>query len=170
MFRMDLKAAGIPYVVQGPDGPLFADFHCLRHSFIALLDKSGATLKEAMHLARHSDPKLTMAVYGKAQLHDLGEAVRRLPMFSSPWKESTHLRATGTEGGKNMLAQPLAQTPDFSGDRVIQIETQTASKDRPLPEQKTHEEMRIPASFVGSKSNSGGWDRTTDTRLMKPLL
>jgi hypothetical protein len=29
-------------------------------------------LKEAMQLARHSDPKLTMAVYGCAQLYELG--------------------------------------------------------------------------------------------------
>src|SRR5262249_4676949 len=70
MIQMDLEAAGIPYVIDGADGPLYADFHALRHSFIALLDKSGATLKEAMQLARHSDPKLTMAVYGRAQLHD----------------------------------------------------------------------------------------------------
>jgi integrase len=62
MLRIDLEAVGIPYVIDGPDGPLYADFHALRHSFIALLDKSGVTLKEAMQLARHSDPKLTMAV------------------------------------------------------------------------------------------------------------
>src|SRR5262249_2700935 len=77
--RIDLDGAGIPYAVEGPDGPLYADFHALRHSFIALLDKSGAPLKEAMQLARHSDPKLTMAVYGRAALNDLGAAVDRLP-------------------------------------------------------------------------------------------
>src|SRR5205085_6909043 len=79
MLRGDLDAASVPYVVEGPNGPLFADFHSLRHSYIALLDRGGATLKEAMQLARHSDPKLTMAVYGRARLHDLGEAVGRLP-------------------------------------------------------------------------------------------
>jgi hypothetical protein len=26
----DLAAAGIPYVTEGPDGPLYADFHALR--------------------------------------------------------------------------------------------------------------------------------------------
>src|SRR5207249_2348211 len=99
MIRMDLEAAGIPYVVEGPDGPLFADFHALRHSYIALLDKAGATLKEAMQLARHSDPKLTMAVYGRAQLHDLGQAVRRLPgLLSGPEAKTQAARATGTDG------------------------------------------------------------------------
>src|SRR5262245_28579778 len=68
MLRIDLEPAGVEYVVEGTDGPLYADFHSLRHSYIALLDKSGATLKEAMQLARHSDPRLTMAVYGRARL------------------------------------------------------------------------------------------------------
>src|SRR5262249_10297222 len=64
-----------------------------------MLDKSGATLKEAMQLARHSDPKLTMAVYGRAQLHDLGEAVGRLPSLQTgPTVEGETLAATGTDG------------------------------------------------------------------------
>jgi integrase len=97
MLRVDLEAAGIPYAIDGPDGPLYADFHALRHSYIALLEKSGATLKEAMQLARHSDPKLTMAVYGRAQLHDLGRAVERLPdLLAGPMPEA--VAATGTDG------------------------------------------------------------------------
>lgn len=56
MLRIDLEAAGIPYRIEAADGRLlYADFHSLRHSFIALLDRSGATLKEVMQLARHSD-------------------------------------------------------------------------------------------------------------------
>src|SRR5262249_35035152 len=96
MLRIDLEAAGVPYAVEGADGPLYADFHALRHSFIALLDRGGATLKEAMQLARHSDPKLTMAVYGRAQLHDLGEAVRRLPsLLTGPGAMEVVTEATG---------------------------------------------------------------------------
>lgn len=33
MLRIDLDAAGIPYAVAGPDGPLYADFHALRHTY-----------------------------------------------------------------------------------------------------------------------------------------
>src|SRR5262249_5248784 len=100
MLRDDLEAAGIPYVVEGPDGPLHADFHALRHSYVALLDRAGLTLKQAMQLARHSDPKLTMAVYGRAALHDLGAAVDRLPGLVPPKGagEADALRATGTDG------------------------------------------------------------------------
>jgi hypothetical protein len=81
----------------------------LRHSFLALLDKSGATLKEAMQLARHSDPKLTMAVYGRAQLHDLASAVERFPSLMLPASESEPLRATGTDSADRPR---LANQPD----------------------------------------------------------
>lgn len=109
MIRRDLHAASIAYVVDGPDGPMHADFHGLRHSYIALLDQCGATLKEAMQLARHSDPKLTAAVYGRAQLHDLGAAVNRLPsLFPGDSSEAQILRATGTD----QLAPQLAPAVD----------------------------------------------------------
>ena len=41
MLRIDLEAADIPYIVEGPDGPLHADFHALRHSFLTRLGKGG---------------------------------------------------------------------------------------------------------------------------------
>jgi hypothetical protein len=101
MLRIDLDAAGIPYAVPGPDGPLYADFHSLRHSFVALLDRAGVSLKQAMQLARHSDPKLTMARYGRAQLHDLGAAVSAMPpLVAGPATEAQPLHATGTEGAE----------------------------------------------------------------------
>ncbi len=114
MLRTDLDAAGIPYEAKGPDGPLFADFHALRHSFIALLDRSGATLKEAMQLARHSDPKLTMAVYGRAQLHDLGEAVRRLPALLDAGSPVEAAKATGTGGPDGLPAGSVRFAPEFA--------------------------------------------------------
>jgi hypothetical protein len=101
MIRIDLDACGIPYVIQGRDGPLYADAHALRHPFIALLDKSGATLKEAMQLARHSDPKLAASVYGRARLRDLAGAVDRMPTLTSSKQSETVARglvATGTDG------------------------------------------------------------------------
>jgi integrase len=100
MLRMDLEVSGIPYAVEGPDGQQFADFHALRHSFVALLDKAGVTLKQAMQLARHTDPKLTMKRYGRAQLHDLAGAVGALPTIFSSTDQTPgmDLAATGTFG------------------------------------------------------------------------
>jgi integrase len=125
MLRFELDACGIPYVVEGPDGPLYADFHALRHSYIALLDKSGATLKEAMQLARHSDPKLTMAVYGRAQLHDLGAAVDRLPGLLDDGPQRQALQATGTGGG-DARCTGVAQKIDGERDGVRLAEAQDA--------------------------------------------
>jgi integrase len=102
MLRIDLEAAGIAYAVEGPNGVLFADLHSLRHSFVAALDRAGATLKTAMQLARHSDPALTAARYGRAQLHDLAGTVERLPSLidATPENEPEAARATGTDDSR----------------------------------------------------------------------
>src|SRR5205085_12169798 len=79
MFKADLEAAGILYVVQGPDGPLYADFHATRHSFISDVCRTDATPKEAMEMARHSDPRLTFKRYAKIRLHDKAKVAAQLP-------------------------------------------------------------------------------------------
>jgi integrase len=104
MLRIDLEAAGIPYVTEGPDGPLFADFHSLRHQMVFLLDQSGASVKELMQLARHSDPRLSSR-YGKAQIYDLGEAVNRVPsLVPVPEQGRAVLQATGTDSSSPLVA------------------------------------------------------------------
>lgn len=82
LLRDDLIAAGIPHVTEGPDGPLWVDFHSLRHTFGALLDRAGVTLKQAMQLMRHSDPRLTARRYGRASLEELGRAVEGLEIVT----------------------------------------------------------------------------------------
>jgi integrase len=74
MIRLDQDVAGIPYVVEAPEGTSFRDFHNLRHTMVALLDENGETFKEAMQLARHSDPRLTAKVYGRASRERLAES------------------------------------------------------------------------------------------------
>jgi hypothetical protein len=112
MLRIDLEAAGIPYIVQGPDGPLHADFHSLRHSFVALLDRAGASLKQAMQLARHSDPKLTMKRYGRAHLHELAGVVGQLPEFigTAPATVTVKQVTTGEAAESKGFCRVLAAT------------------------------------------------------------
>jgi integrase len=108
--RHDLADAGIPYVVDGAEGPLYADLHSLRHSYVLLLDQAGVSVKQAMNLARHSDPKLTMARYGRPRLGDLASAVNRLPPLTGRAQEAipARLRATGTDPNPpTPLAPPL---------------------------------------------------------------
>jgi excisionase family DNA binding protein len=59
MLRLDLEAAGILYAVDGPDGPLFADFHALRHIYLTLGGRAGIDLRTLQELAGHSTPLLT---------------------------------------------------------------------------------------------------------------
>ena len=100
MLRIDLDAAGITYSVEGPDGPLFADFHSLRHTYLTLLGRGGVDLRTAQELAGHSTPTLT-ARYTHRRLYDLAGAVEKLPPFlpnDLSGTEASEMRATGTDG------------------------------------------------------------------------
>jgi integrase len=100
MLRIDLDAAGIPYAVAGPDGPEYADFHSLRHSYLTLGGRSGIDLRTLQELAGHSKPELT-ARYSHRRLYDLAGAVEKLPNLvpTIPAAAEIPLRLTGTEGG-----------------------------------------------------------------------
>ncbi len=96
MLRADLEAAGIPYSVEGPDGPLFADFHALRHTYLTLGGRAGIDLRTLQELAGHSTPNLT-ARYSHRRLYDLAGAVEKLPRLLPDKTPSEALRATGTD-------------------------------------------------------------------------
>ena len=85
MIRIDMMAANIPPDIVGTDGQtLVADFHALRHTCGILAEQGGASLREVMTLMRHSDPKLTMRIYGRLQPHDLAKTVQAMPaMFQA---------------------------------------------------------------------------------------
>ncbi len=121
MLRIDLEAAGIPYVVEGPDGALYADFHALRHTYLTLGGRAGIDLRTLQELAGHSTPTLT-ARYSHRRLYDLAGAVERLPNFLPTEEDAAHvLRATGTDAGAG-LGQRLthAQAVPFSCPKVAQ--------------------------------------------------
>lgn len=80
LLRHDLAAAGVPYRVETPDGPRYADFHSLRHTFVSALAAAGATPKELQELARHSSPQLTLGVYAHARPGAAAAAVNRLAL------------------------------------------------------------------------------------------
>ncbi len=78
MLRIDLQAAGIPYAVEGPDGPEYADFHALRHTYLTLAGRAGIDLRTLQELAGHSKSSMTER-YTHVRLHDLAGAVEKLP-------------------------------------------------------------------------------------------
>ncbi len=81
MIRIDLRAAGIAYVVNGPHGAEYADFHSLQHSYLTLLGKSGADPRTVQELAGHSSPVVT-ARYMHKRRDDLAGAVGRLSLLT----------------------------------------------------------------------------------------
>src|SRR5262249_7627144 len=95
MIKIDLKAAGVPVEVDGPEGVEVRDFHALRCCFVSDVLRTGADLKQAMTLARHSDPRLTAGRYARTRLHDLGAVVNKLPKPSAATAARAGVHATG---------------------------------------------------------------------------
>jgi site-specific recombinase XerD len=136
MLRLDLKAAGIPY--ETDEG--FADFHCLRHTYITELIRAGVPIKTVQQLARHANPALTLKVYAHVGLYDLAGALDALPDLTAPPRPGAPaLAATGTEGGRisEGVAQNLPSARDHSGPVVND------------PELSSPAESRTPSSSTG---------------------
>lgn len=163
MLQRDLEAAGIPYVVEGPDGPLFADFHALRHSYLTLGGRSGIDLRTLQELAGHSTPTLT-ARYSHRRLHDLTGAVEKLPNLLPVATAEQSARATGTGGAYT----PLTRTPD--SDRVSLRLVETTAGEEGVKQFGLN-----PLSFQGVEANrdssrlldseAGEGTRTLDVQL-----
>ncbi len=80
LLKADLTAAGVPYEVRGPNGPLYFDFHSLRHWYCTQVGNTpGISPKTVMTLTRHSTLHLALKVYAKAQTAAVKEAVAKLP-------------------------------------------------------------------------------------------
>jgi site-specific recombinase XerD len=120
----------------------YADFHALRHSYISMIGRSGASPKEHQDLARHSTYGLTSR-YTHTRFYDLAAVVRSLPIPLAA-SEARALQATGTEGPEN-LGPNLVLQPATSGD--FQRQNETADTD--LSQQTTPEKSRFSA-FSGA--------------------
>jgi integrase len=128
MLRADLADAGIPYIIDSPDGPLYADFHALRHSYITALGRSGVDLRTAQELAGHSTPALT-ARYMHVRLHDMAGSVEKLPSIlpadQGPHDQADALPASGTDGpGLSPVCTGFVQTADPGCDHVRRDEAE----------------------------------------------
>ena len=150
MIRGDLETAGIPYSVEGPDGPEYADFHALRHSYLTLGGRSGIDLRTLQELAGHSKPELT-ARYSHRRIYDLTGAVGKFPNFLPPdaGSEVVEQRATGTDGPilcagahripvegsaqKTGLESPIRTGSDVVPDVVPDVGTGGADRQRSAP-------------------------------------
>src|SRR5436853_6763723 len=99
-------AAATADLESRPDGPLFADFHALRHTYLTLGGRAGIDLRTLQELAGHSTPTLT-ARYSHRRLYDLAGAIEKLPRFlpgAESSREAATLRATGTDASTSVDA------------------------------------------------------------------
>jgi integrase len=79
ILRADLKAAGVPYTVAGPECELFFDFGSLRRWYVSrLAEQPGIDPKTLMELARHSTADLTLRVYMDGSNDRRREAVNNI--------------------------------------------------------------------------------------------
>ena len=62
MVKVDLADAQIPYVVEGPNGPLFFDFHSTRHSFITMLERVALACGVSLKLRAEKKPEFDREV------------------------------------------------------------------------------------------------------------
>ncbi len=89
-FYVDLDKAGIARNIPGQGK---VDFHALRITHTTLVVESGATVKEAQALARHSNPNLTMNTYARVRNERLSEITELVGDALNPEPDNT----TGTQ-------------------------------------------------------------------------
>jgi len=90
-FRADLEAACIDRKDQRGHK---VDFHALRTTFITNLARVGVPQRQAMALARHTDPRLTANIYTDQDALPLAEAVAKLPTYGIvPAADNAHGRS-----------------------------------------------------------------------------
>lgn len=99
----DLKTAGIPKLTG--DGKL--DFHACRLAYINFVLETGASVKEAQALARHSTPELTMNVYGRTRKERLSETAEKVAANVLPAADNAIFMPRQAVGAEHESATPI---------------------------------------------------------------
>jgi integrase len=121
------------------------DFHGLRVHFISRVVEAGANVKEAMDLARHSDPKLTLRTYAKVSMHNLSRVLDGMPKADTrPTRVAETMRATGTD------------------DRTVSAENE-------CPQRSPHSERRSGKVGAAGRDESDRANAGTDSQTSLKL-
>jgi len=114
-----------------------ADFHALRHTYISRLVRSGANVKVAQELARHSTPTLTLGRYSHVQVLDQTKALDGVPSIEKKPDEPQVAKATGTDdataeppdGRPARSACAARRLPGTPGHAITRQDGETAGLD-----------------------------------------
>ncbi len=110
------ERAGSDYLRHTDSAGRVVDFHGLRVHYISRVVDAGANVKEAMELARHSDPKLTLKTYARVGMFNLAKVLDGMPNAdASTAREPEAMKATGTDGGGSSRQNQGPQKGPHSG-------------------------------------------------------
>ncbi len=175
IIRLDLKAAGIPYM--DVNGNVF-DFHALRHQFISSLAAAGVHPRTAQELARHSDIKLTMNRYTHVFRGELNKAVALLPNYTAEqaWQTTSTVK-NGTDNLTPIESETAHNVIHKSESCWARegAETRSCTESDGVMVQQGQGEAN-PLNTRESRDNQGdllqadGGTRTCNLRFTKPLL
>ena len=138
-----------------------ADFHATRHTYISGIVATGASVKTAQELARHSTPVLTIGRYSHARLHDLTGALEALPNLQPAKSEPTTQAATGTDGGKGLTCGPERgqKRGQWAGKTVQNVASSGERHDgccEPKAAESANSQPVILSTLGNKKATSGG--------------
>jgi hypothetical protein len=148
--------------------------------YLSALVASGANVKAAQELARHSTPSLTIGRYSHTRLHDLRGAPDGLPSLipAGPSAESQRkaLRATGTEDARSEVgAKGAHQGQQLGGEAVRNVASsgETISQvpgqvDKAQQVTLSADGEKTPPAAKRNKRGAGGI-RTHESRICNPL-
>ncbi len=149
------------------------DFHALRVYFISRVVEAGANVKEAMELARHSDPKLTLKTYARVGMHDLARVLDAMPRpDTKPARNTQPLRATGTD---DRVVSPYFDPPQKSPHSTRETgRSSAASRDQTgnnAPDADCHKTLDL-AELCGSARHDAANCESAPrrTRTFDPLI
>ena len=155
---------------------LIADFHALRHTFVSRLINSGATVKAAQELARHSTPMLTFGKYAHISLVDRKKALDAMPSIEGSGPIRDIAKATGTYDAQvrvDQTPQRVAPTTARRGPSrsfaAIECQQEGSRQDDQAGAQlyaQANTCERLPTTAITAPDRI----RTCDLRFRKPPL
>ncbi len=119
MLRVDLAAAGIPYMDASG---LFFDFHSLRCQMATMADAAGFSTGVVQRRMRHSTQKLTEQ-YIRPRAMDIDAVASRLPSLRPTGDRPERLAMTGTDGPSRACNTPEI-TPQADADGLDTVGTE----------------------------------------------
>ncbi len=160
MLKVDLEAAGIPYI---DEYGRYADFHALRHTAITFYYLWTHNKEMAQRFARHSSSAITDAIYMHLDYRHPNVKFDRMPDLSPQESEAEPLRATGTAG---LESPPEKLTPNLTQLTSNLTKTHAGSGRHGAAHRTATGELRPPKADCGTP----GRIRTCDPRLRRPVL